>query len=231
MAAPPTMTPRVSRLERPAPNPRRHRGLRWALWLVVPVAAVVIGGVVGFVYAFAKVPLPDKVPTAQAIVILNRVGQELATLTPEENRREVPLRDISPAMRAAVVAAEDRDYYHHGAISYRGLARAAVANVTRHRVSQGGSTITQQYVKNAFVGHQRTLFRKLREAMRRSGRAHVLPPPEVQRPGPGLRAGHDGQEPDARPGGVPGRGHPQPRVLLQAPQRPLRRRPPQRGPA
>jgi len=159
------MTPRVSRLERPAPNPRRHRGLRWALWLVVPVAAVVIGGVVGFVYAFAKVPLPDKVPTAQAIVILNRVGQELATLTPEENRREVPLRDISPAMRAAVVAAEDRDYYHHGAISYRGLARAAVANVTRHRVSQGGSTITQQYVKNAFVGHQRTLFRKLREAI------------------------------------------------------------------
>jgi penicillin-binding protein 1A len=66
-----------------------------------------------------------------------------------------------------VLAAEDRDFYEHGAISWRGLARATAANLLRRRISEGGSTITQQYVKNAFpgVGRDRTLFRKLKEAV------------------------------------------------------------------
>jgi membrane peptidoglycan carboxypeptidase len=167
MSARTTMTPRVARLSRPAPRSRLRRILRWTLWLAAPLAAVVVGGVIGVVYAFAKVPLPDKVPTAQSIVVLDRYSHELTTLTPEQNRREVPLREISPTMRAAVIAAEDRNFYHHGAISYRGLLRAAWANLSRGRVAQGGSTITQQYVKNAYanVGRQRTVFRKLKEAI------------------------------------------------------------------
>ena len=66
-----------------------------------------------------------------------------------------------------MLAAEDRDFYEHGAISWRGLARASAANLLRRRISEGGSTITQQYVKNAFpgVGRDRTLFRKLKEAV------------------------------------------------------------------
>ena len=61
-----------------------------------------------------------------------------------------------------MLAAEDRDFYEHG-----GLARASAANLLRRRISEGGSTITQQYVKNAFpgVGRDRTLFRKLKEAV------------------------------------------------------------------
>ena len=165
MAARTTMTPRVARLARPAPRSRLRRVLRWTLWLAVPVTAVAVGSVIGLVYAFAKVPLPDKVPTAQAIVIQDRYGHELTTITPEQNRREVPLKEISPAMRAAVIAAEDRSYYRHGAISYRGLLRATFANLTRRRVAQGGSTITQQYVKNAYLDRKRTVFRKLREVI------------------------------------------------------------------
>lgn len=165
MAARTTKTPRVARLAQPTPRPRLRRVLRWSLWLAVPVLAVVVGSVIGLVYAFAKVPLPDKVPTAQAIIIQDRYRHELTTITPEQNRREVPLKGISPAMRAAVIAAEDRDYYQHGAISSRGLLRAAWANVTRGRVAQGGSTITQQYVKNAYLDRKRTVFRKLREAI------------------------------------------------------------------
>ncbi|HEV8648273.1 MAG TPA: transglycosylase domain-containing protein [Actinomycetes bacterium] len=165
MAARTTMTPRVARLAQPAPRSRLRRALRWSLWLAVPVMAVGVGGVIGLVYAFAKVPLPDKVPTAQAIIVQDRYGHELTTMTPEQNRREVPLKEISPAMRVAVIAAEDRHYYQHGAISYRGLLRAAWANVTRRRVAQGGSTITQQYVKNAYLDRKRTIFRKLREVI------------------------------------------------------------------
>jgi penicillin-binding protein 1A len=165
MAARTTLTPRVARLANPEPRSRLHRVLRWSLWLAVPVLAVAVGSVIGLVYAFAKVPLPDKVPAAQAIVVQDRYGHDLTTLTPAQNRREVPLKQISPAMRAAVIAAEDRNYYEHGAISYRGLLRAAWANLTRGRVAQGGSTITQQYVKNAYLDRKRTIFRKLREVI------------------------------------------------------------------
>jgi penicillin-binding protein 1A len=141
--------------------------LRWALWFVVPVLAVLAGSLVGLVYAFAKVPVLDQVPAAQTTVFLDRKGAEIGTLSPSENRRIVPLSDIPKVMQRAVLAAEDRDFYHHGAISYKGMLRATLANLRNAGVSQGGSTITQQYVKNAYpsVGRSRNLFRKLKEAV------------------------------------------------------------------
>jgi penicillin-binding protein 1A len=161
------MTPRVARLAPPPTRSRLRRVLRWSLWLAVPVLAVGLGSVIGLFYAFSKVPLPDKVPTSQSIIFLDRNGHQLTTLAPEQNRREVPFETISSQMKAAVLAAEDRDFYRHGALSYRGLARAAFANIVQRRVAQGGSTITQQYVKNAYasVGRERTIFRKLKEAI------------------------------------------------------------------
>jgi len=173
MAAP-TITPsRAARhakpeSQEPPPRSRLRRILRWALWLAVPVLAICAGTVIGLVYAFARVPLPDEVPTAQTIVFLDQSGRrEIGTLTAQENRRVVPLDKIKLHTRQAVLAAEDRDFYEHGAISWRGLARATAANLLRRRISEGGSTITQQYVKNAFpgVGRDRTLFRKLKEAV------------------------------------------------------------------
>jgi membrane peptidoglycan carboxypeptidase len=154
--------------QEPPPRSRLRRILRWALWLAIPALAICAGTVIGLVYAFARVPLPDEVRTAQTIVFLDRTGgREIGTLTALENRRVVPLKKIKPHTRRAVLAAEDRDFYEHGAISWRGLARATAANLLRRRISEGGSTITQQYVKNAFpgVGRDRTLFRKLKEAV------------------------------------------------------------------
>jgi penicillin-binding protein 1A len=172
----PTITPsraaRHAKLQPASPEPpprsRLRRVLRWALWLAVPALAICAGTVIGLVYAFARVPLPDEVPSAQTIVFLDHTGRrEIGTLTPQENRRVVPLDKIKMHTRQAVLAAEDRDFYEHGAISWRGLARATAANLLRRRISEGGSTITQQYVKNAFpgVGRDRTLFRKLKEAV------------------------------------------------------------------
>ena len=173
-ARPPTVTPSrsplPSRAARHAPPPERsrfQRVLRWALWLIVPLLAIVAGSLVGLVYAFAKVPVLDQVPAAQTTVFLDRKGAEIGTLSPTENRRIVPLSTIPKNMRLAVLAAEDRDFYTHGAISYKGMLRATLANLRNAGVSQGGSTITQQYVKNAYpsVGHSRNLFRKLKEAV------------------------------------------------------------------
>jgi penicillin-binding protein 1A len=179
MAAPPITPTRAARhqhLGRPKgkerkpspPRSRLRRVLRWMLWLAVPAVAVAAGTIVGLIYAFARVPLPAEVPTAQTIVFLDATGrQEIGTLSAQENRRVVTLDKIPEHARRAVLAAEDRDFYEHGAISWRGLARASAANLLRRRISEGGSTITQQYVKNAFpgVGRDRTLFRKLKEAV------------------------------------------------------------------
>jgi penicillin-binding protein 1A len=179
MAAPPITPTRAARhqqgrppgRERKQPPPSRsrlRRVLRWTLWLAVPAVAVAAGTIVGLIYAFARVPLPAEVPTAQTVVFLDQTGKrEIGTLSAQENRRVVSLDRIPEHTRRAVLAAEDRDFYDHGAISYRGLARAAASNLLRRRISEGGSTITQQYVKNAFpgVGRDRTLFRKLKEAV------------------------------------------------------------------
>jgi penicillin-binding protein 1A len=177
MAAPPITPTRAARHQqgrppgRTQPTPRRsrlRRVLRWTLWLAVPAVAVAAGTIVGLIYAFARVPLPAEVPTAQTIVFYDASGRhEIGTLSAQENRRVVKLEKIPEHTRRAVLAAEDRDFYEHGAISWRGLARATAANVLRRRISEGGSTITQQYVKNAFpgVGRDRTLFRKLKEAV------------------------------------------------------------------
>jgi penicillin-binding protein 1A len=173
MAAP-AITPTRAARHKPQgkePPPRRsrlRRVLRWALWLAVPAVAVAAGTLIGLIYAFARVPLPAEVPTAQTIVFLDETGgREIGTLSAQENRRVVLLDQIQEHTRRAVLAAEDRDYFEHGAISWRGLARATAANLLRRRISEGGSTITQQYVKNAFpgVGRDRTLFRKLKEAV------------------------------------------------------------------
>jgi penicillin-binding protein 1A len=179
MAAPPITPTRAARHQQgrspgregkqsPPSRSRLRRVLRWTLWLAVPAVAVAAGTIVGLIYAFARVPLPAEVPTAQTIVFLDQSGKrEIGTLSAQENRRVVSLDTIPEHTRRAVLAAEDRDFYDHGAISYRGLARAAAANLLRRRISEGGSTITQQYVKNAFpgVGRDRTLFRKLKEAV------------------------------------------------------------------
>jgi penicillin-binding protein 1A len=180
MAAPPITPTRAARHQQqgrpqgkerkqaPPSRSRLRRVLRWTLWLAVPAVAVALGTVIGLIYAFARVPVPAEVPTAQTIVFLDETGKrEIGTLSAQENRRVVRLDQIPEHTRRAVLAAEDRDFYDHGAISYRGLARATAANLLRRRISEGGSTITQQYVKNAFpgVGRDRTLFRKLKEAV------------------------------------------------------------------
>src|SRR5215213_9482002 len=180
MAAPPITPTRAARhqqqarpqgMERKQPPPNRSRlrkVLRWTLWLAVPAVAVAAGTVNGLIYAFARVPLPSEIPTAQTIVFLDKTGRvEIGTLSAQENRRVIKLDKIPEHTRRALLAAEDRDFYEHGAISWRGLARATAANLLRRRISEGGSTITQQYVKNAFpgVGRDRTLFRKLKEAV------------------------------------------------------------------
>ncbi len=100
-------------------------------------------------------------------------GTKIATLY-EENRKEVPLDKIAPVMQEAVIAIEDSRFYEHNGFDPRGFLRAAVTNVTAGGVTQGGSTLTMQYVKNVLLtaaqdeeeqaaAREDTITRKLRE--------------------------------------------------------------------
>src|SRR4051794_21161037 len=91
-------------------------------------------------------------------------GQPLGILS-EQNRVVVPLSKVSVAMRNAVISIEDRRFYEHDGVDLRGIGRAFVADIVSGRRAQGGSTITQQFVKNRLEAqNDRTVFQKLREA-------------------------------------------------------------------
>ena len=91
-------------------------------------------------------------------------GTLLAELHAEQDRELVGLDRIAPVLRDAVIAVEDARFYSHGGVDARAVARAIAVNARTGRVRQGGSTITQQLAKNAVVGDDPTLERKLQEA-------------------------------------------------------------------
>src|SRR5207237_8920465 len=91
-------------------------------------------------------------------------GSLLGAIPAEQNRQPVRLRHISPWMKKATVAIEDRRFYEHGGVDYEGIARAAWRDLTAGRVVEGGSTLTQQLVRNLYITRERTLSRKVKEA-------------------------------------------------------------------
>ncbi len=83
----------------------------------------------------------------------------------DEQRHDVPLAQISPQIRNAVVAIEDHRFYSHSGVDFIAVARAMFRNVRSHEVVQGGSTITQQLARTVFLSNERTWGRKLKEAV------------------------------------------------------------------
>ncbi|HWH28334.1 MAG TPA: transglycosylase domain-containing protein [Mycobacteriales bacterium] len=124
---------------------------------------------------FLELPAEFEPPTpAQRTTVLARTGQVIAYLY-LQNRVPVTLDPVPPHVRDAVIAVEDERFYEHNGIDVKGSLRAAVENATSRAVRQGGSTLTQQYVKNALVASastqeqveqatEQSLERKLREA-------------------------------------------------------------------
>jgi penicillin-binding protein 1A len=135
----------------------------WVILLVVPALGLVAVGLLLFSYVFSSVPLPDDIaPTASVLYDVD--GQEIGGLASEANREDVDLDEIPEHLRQAVMAAEDRGFYDHRGISTTGIARALFTNLRGGSISQGGSTITQQYIKNAALTADQTYTRKVQEA-------------------------------------------------------------------
>jgi membrane peptidoglycan carboxypeptidase len=92
-------------------------------------------------------------------------GDLLAVLQDADYRVPVPITQVSPWLRKAVVDVEDNTFYYHGAIDVRSIIRALGTDISAGQASQGGSTITQQLVKNSLLTPQKTFTRKLHEAI------------------------------------------------------------------
>lgn len=146
---------------------KRQKIAAWVLGVIggfVPFVALV--GVLTFLvlYATTNVPSPDEVKQNQVATILDDQGHVISKIVPPAgNRTDVKFEDIPEPVRQAVIAAEDRDFESNSGFSISGLARAAWGQLTGNEVAGGGSTITQQYVKNSIVGDQHSYIRKFKE--------------------------------------------------------------------
>ncbi|MBE3583835.1 MAG: PBP1A family penicillin-binding protein [Limnochordaceae bacterium] len=141
--------------------------LRLLLWVVLAVLGLGIGVTAGIaVSLWHSVPPLDQIvfnPDLSTI-LYDRNGQEITRLY-RENRVWLPIREMPASIQHAIVAVEDARFYQHHGFDPIAIARALVANVRSRGIVQGGGTITQQLARNAFLTHERTLSRKLREVI------------------------------------------------------------------
>ena len=151
----------------PLGRPRLKR-LRLALVLFGLSLLALVSMVFGMMMAVAS-DLPElenrvEFKNAQNSILLDQSGNYLATLS-HQGRMIVSLKDISPTMQHAIISIEDQRFYENAGVDVRAISRALWSDVLTGRAVQGGSTITQQFVKNATrAQNKRTVFEKLREA-------------------------------------------------------------------
>lgn len=144
---------------------RRRRGI--AKLTVFGGAAGIVSGLAVIVYFVYTLPVPDlgsRQPSSPSMVLEAGNGGSFATRG-RFTGNLVEASELPHDLINAVLAVEDRRFYDHFGIDLRGIARAAIANVTAGGVRQGGSTITQQLAKISFLSSERTLRRKIQEAL------------------------------------------------------------------
>jgi len=160
----------VSRKRKPKPSTRRptrrRRRLILVLAVAVPLLVLAATAAGGAVYFGSSCDLSALRPVRQAdnSLVYGANGGLIGVLPAVENRTAVTRGAISPWMPKATVAIEDRRFYQHGGIDPEGILRALVADMSAGHIVQGGSTITQELVRNLYLSREQTLQRKVVEA-------------------------------------------------------------------
>jgi penicillin-binding protein 1A len=167
----------TSKKDGPAPERRRARpaGRRWlrTLLIIAGVLSLLLGAGAAVAALWAFTILPRTLPSVTALETFQPLvgtkvyddNDELITEMHVERRIFVPLAHIPQALRDAVIATEDKRFYYHWGIDPIGIARAVAQNFRRGRIVEGGSTITQQLTKVLFLTPDKSLERKLKEAV------------------------------------------------------------------
>ena len=165
----------LSRRQSSELRPRRTAARRWLRWVLtaVGVLTLLLVSAAGVAALWAFTILPRSLPSVTALETIQPLqGTKLYDDNDEpiselhvERRFFVPLAQIPQSLRDAVIATEDRRFYSHWGVDPIGIARAVLQNYRRGRIVEGGSTITQQLAKVLFLTPDKSLGRKLREAV------------------------------------------------------------------
>ncbi len=133
------------------------------------VAAFLLFAIGVFAYYAKDLPSPTKLNDRQVVEstkIYDRTGEHLLyEIHGEEKRTSIPLDQMSDIVRAATISAEDQEFYQHHGVQFKAVARAAIYDVLGRNASQGGSTITQQLIKNTVLTNEKTFTRKVKEVI------------------------------------------------------------------
>lgn len=137
----------------------------WYALIAIATASAASAAYITFIIATLPDPsLLGSNRVAESTKIYDRTGTILLyELYKEEKRTILPISEIPDIVKQATIALEDKDFYAHSAIDWKSLVRATLANIMNRGVVQGGSTITQQLAKNAFLSPDRTISRKIKE--------------------------------------------------------------------
>ena len=163
---PETLRPR-GRHQRAIRRRRRRRGAIVALAAIGGLAVAAGIGSTAAVFAYGSSCDLDSLRSVDIganSFVYAADGSLLGSIPAERNREPVTAADMSLSVRKATIAIEDRRFFEHGGVDIEGIARAAVADVRAGRIVEGGSTITQQLVRNLYISRERTVQRKVKEA-------------------------------------------------------------------
>jgi penicillin-binding protein 1C len=136
----------------------------WFLLLTISLVIIIL---LTYFFILKDLPLPTKLNSSsapQSTQIFDRNQKLIYTIYAAKNQNFMPLNQIPKYMQEATIAIEDKDFYKHGALDFRGIFRSLVSIIV-HKEVQGGSTLTQQLVKNSLLTPERTILRKIREAI------------------------------------------------------------------
>ena len=146
----------------------KKKGIKRYIWiLIIFIFIILLGAGCGFISATIQ-SLPEvgnNMRPAASSQIFDVNGKLISTVHSVENRLPVDINKVPKNLQNAFLAAEDIRFYDHIGVDPRGILRAVWANIAHQGVSQGGSTITQQLAKNAFLTQDQTLKRKIQEAL------------------------------------------------------------------
>lgn len=159
-------TPVVSPPATSKPTLSYFRVLKYAFVSLLMTASVIGSAYATYEYVFADLPSPTELsqrPQRLTTTITDRYGENLYQVYEDENRKLIPLSQVSPDLINATIAIEDQNFYEHHGFDIGGIARASIAYVEKKAINGGGSTITQQLVKLRLLNNERSLQRKLKE--------------------------------------------------------------------
>ncbi|MBR1579268.1 MAG: penicillin-binding protein 1A [Selenomonadaceae bacterium] len=158
-------SPQPEPTAQPPPKSSRPKTKYIVIGVIILFLMTIVGTGVGYITARinAKADLSGDILPPESSQIYDSAGNEIANIHATENRLPVDLENIPLPLQYAFIAVEDNRFYEHNGVDPRGLLRAVWANIRSNEIAEGGSTITQQLAKNAYLSQERTFQRKIQE--------------------------------------------------------------------